>query len=255
MSLLRTRPPRHEQATVATARRKFRRRRLTRRLVALRPVLAVLAVVATVAGLVWVFFFSTLLAAQGVQVRGTDVVSPSRVRALAAVPLDKPLARIDTDAIQARIEDLAAVKSVEVSRCWPHKICIDVTERQAVAVVAKEGTLWGLDDTGILFRQYPRRPAGLPSVHMLATTSTDALAESARIIGALPESIAKRVDYLDVRTVDEISLRLRSGATVTWGSAEDSGNKARVLGPLLAAKPDARTYHVSVPGSPTVTGP
>ncbi|HSV40818.1 MAG TPA: FtsQ-type POTRA domain-containing protein [Nocardioidaceae bacterium] len=232
-------------------RRRFARRRIARRLGRLRPLLTVLGVAAAIGGLVWLFFFSTVLAVENVDVKGTDVVSVAKVRELADVPLGDPLARIDTAAVQARVEDLAAVKSVEVSRCWPDTVCIDITERQSVAVVDKEGNLWGLDDSGILFRQYTERPAGLPLVRMKATTSTDALAESAEIIAALPESIAKRVDYLDVRTVDEISLQLRSGAIVIWGSADDSYNKVRVLGPLLEARPGATEYNVSVPGSPT----
>jgi cell division protein FtsQ len=249
--ITRTRPP--EEQTVKVARKRFARRQLRRRLVLLRPVLIGLAIAAALAGLVWVFFFSSWLAAEEVEVRGTDVVTPRKVLQLAAVPLGKPLARIDTDAIQARIEDLAPVKSVDVSRCWPHKICIEVTERQSVAVVDREGKLWGLDETGILFRQYAQAPADLPAVHMKATTSTDALAEAAEIVSSLPASVAEKVAYLDVSTVDEISLHLRRGATVIWGSADDSYTKARVLEPLLKAKPDAKTYNVSVPGNPTVS--
>ncbi len=251
---LRSAPARSpEEETIQIARKRFARRRRVRRLLALRPLLLTLAVIASVAGLVWLFFFSSVLEVRSVQVTGTSVVSPAKVRELAKVPLGDPLAKIDTDAIQARIEDLVAVKEVEVSRCWPHEVCIDVTEREAVAVVDKEGRLLGLDDTGILFREYATRPAGMPLVRMQATTSTDALAQAATIVSALPASLAKRVDYLDVNTVDEISLRLRGGATVIWGSADESANKVRVLEPLLKAKPDALRYNVAVPGKPTVT--
>jgi cell division protein FtsQ len=253
---LRTPPPRSpDEETIQIARKKFARRRMARRLLVLRPLLIIVASIAAVAGLVWLFFFSTVLAAESVQVTGTDVVSPATVKRLADVPLGEPLARMDTDAIQARIEDLAAVKSVEVSRCWPHKVCIEVSERRAVAVVDKEGSLWGLDDSGILFRQYDARPQGMPLVHMAATTSTDALAQAATIVSALPQSLARRVDFLDVRTVDEITLELRNGATVVWGSADESASKVRVLGPLLEARPDARSYNVAVPGKPTFTLP
>jgi cell division protein FtsQ len=253
---LRTAPQKSPgEETIRIARKRFARRRLARRLVALRPLLVTAAVVVGVSALVWLFYFSSVLAAENVEVKGTSVVSPAKVRQLAAVPLGEPLARIDTDAVQARIEDLAAVKSVDVSRCWPETVCIDVTERQAVAVVDKEGNLWGLDESGILFRQYDGRPKGLPLVRMDPNTSTDALAEAATIVAALPQSLSRRVEHLDVSTVDEISLRLRSGATVIWGSADESANKVRVLAPLLEAQPDAATYNVAVPGKPTVTLP
>jgi cell division protein FtsQ len=236
----------------ADDRRRFARRRLVRRLVALRPLLIALGVVVTLGGLAWLFYFSSALAVERVEVRGTEVLTPAKVRQAARVPVGDPLARVDTDAISARVEDLAAVRDVEVSRCWPDTVCIDVTERTSLAVVDKEGTLWGLDETGILFRQYAERPRDLPLVRMKATTSTDALAEAAAVVGALPFDVAKRVEYLDVQTVDEISLQLRSGAVVFWGSADDSVNKVRVLEPLLEARPNAAEYNVSVPGSPTV---
>lgn len=248
--------PEDTEDTVAVpdlSRRRFARRRFTRRLVRARPVLLALLLVALVAGIGWVFLASSLLVAESVRVTGTEVVSVARVRDLAAVPLGEPLARIDPAVVAARVEDIAAVESVEVRRCWPDAVCIAVTERTSVAVVDKEGTLFGLDASGILFRQYDERPVELPLVRMRAATSTDALAEAADVVGALPADILRRVALLDVSTVDEIALELRSGASVIWGSADESVNKARVLAPLLRAQPDAATYNVSAPGSPTVT--
>ena len=51
--------------------------------------------------------------------------------------------------------------------------------------------------------------------------------------------------------MDTISLVLRNGRTILWGSAEDSANKAEVLDVLLDRK--AQVYDVSVPGQPTIT--
>jgi cell division protein FtsQ len=58
------------------------------------------------------------------------------------------------------------------------------------------------------------------------------------------------VEYVAVNTVDTISLRLRSGQTVRWGSADDSTRKAEVLDVLLDHK--ASLYDVSVPGQPVI---
>jgi cell division protein FtsQ len=83
---------------------------------------------------------------------------------------------------------------------------------------------------------------------MSAGTRSDALAETARVVSALPADLASRVDYVEVRTVDTISLHLRNGRDVLWGSADDSANKAEVLAVLLKQK--ASFYDVSVPGQP-----
>jgi cell division protein FtsQ len=66
----------------------------------------------------------------------------------------------------------------------------------------------------------------------------------------MPHDLVQRVAYVDVRTIDDITLHLEQGATVTWGSADLSRDKARVLSVLLAQK--AKTYDVTAPGHPTI---
>jgi cell division protein FtsQ len=229
---------------------RFRQRRRSRRLRVLRRVLVLLALVGLVVGAVWLVFFSSRLAVHHVTVRGTALLTPDQVRSQAAVPLDVPLALSDLDAVEARVETLPAVRSAEVSRDWPDGVAIDVTEREAVAVVDREGTWQGLDDEGVLFRSYPAPPEGLPEVRVRATTSVEALEEAAHVVQALPPELLRRVQALDVGSIDAISFRLTSGATVTWGSADESEAKARVLAVLLQRK--ASAYDVTAPGRPTI---
>jgi cell division protein FtsQ len=246
----RTRHDAVDEQTVRLARRRFARRQWARRWLAWRVVLAALLALAAVVGLVWLVFFSSVLAVRGVQVEGTGVLDPRAVRRAAAVPTGSPLAGVDLDAVAARVEQLAPVADVDVSRAWPHRIRIDVTERVAVAVVDQHGQLRGVDEDGVMFRSYPSRPAGLPVLRIAASTQADALAEAARVVEVLPAEIAAKVEYVSVNTVDTISLRLRSGQTVRWGSADDSARKAEVLDVLLGQK--ASLYDVSVPGQPVI---
>jgi cell division protein FtsQ len=110
--------------------------------------------------------------------------------------------------------------------------------------------LRGLDAEGVVFRRYPSRPKSLPLLRMGERTGTEALAEAARVAGVLPAAIAARVNYVEVDTVDTISLSLRNGRTVRWGSADDSAAKAEVLAVLLKQK--ASLYDVTVPGQPII---
>ena len=57
---------------------------------------------------------------------------------------------------------------------------------------------------------------------------------------------------VEVQTIDQITLVLRDGREVRWGSADESDLKATVLARLLAAQEATTYYDVSVPGSPTV---
>ena len=70
------------------------------------------------------------------------------------------------------------------------------------------------------------------------------------MISALPQELSLIVDHVQVTTVDQISLVLKDGRTVIWGSAEESDTKAEVLAILLATV-QAQTYDVSVPSKPT----
>ncbi|QNN53088.1 cell division protein FtsQ/DivIB [Nocardioides mesophilus] len=232
------------------ARRRFARRQWARRWLAWRVVVAVLAVLVLVGGATWLVFFSATLSVSGVQVEGTAVLDSREVQRVAAVPTGSPLATVDLAAVADRVEELAPVSSVDVSRAWPDQVRIDVTERQAVAVVERDGVLHGVDEEGVLFRRYPSRPPSLPLVRSGPDTPPAAVAEAATVVDALPGPLAARVDFVSVRTVDTISLQLRDGTTVVWGSAEDSADKARVLEVLLKQK--ASQYDVSVPGQPVI---
>lgn len=242
--------PTDDERTVRIARKRFARRQWARRWLAWRGLLALFVALAVVAGAVWLVFFSTVLTVAGVEVEGTSLLDGDDVRQVAAVPLGEPLARVKLDAIQARVEQLAPVKAVDVSRAWPDRVRIAVVEREAVAVVERDEQLRGVDDEGVVFRGFDTRPTGLPVVRITAGTRSDALAEAAQVISALPADLAERVDHLEVRTVDSITLRLRGGRTVFWGSAAQSDDKADVLAVLL--KQNASVYDVSVPGQPTI---
>ena len=240
-----------DERTVRIARRRFARRQWTRRWLAWRRILALVLTVGATAGAVWAVYFSTLFAVTAVEVVGAEVLDVAEVRRTAAVERGRPLATVPLDAVAARVEGLAPVEVVDVSRSWPHTVRIEVVERSAVAVVIRDTVVRGLDDDGVLFRTYPAPPEDLPVVRVTAGTRTEALAEAAQVVDALPADLARRVDHHAVDTVDSISLQLRNGRTVFWGSADASQDKADVLEVLLRRK--ARVYDVSVPGQPTLT--
>lgn len=230
------------------ARQRFARRQWARRWLALRYVLLALVLVALVVGGTWLVWFSPVLAVKGVDVAGTRLLSTEQVRRAAAVPEGEPLARVDLARVLARVEALAEVSSADVTRSWPDAVRIDVVERVSVAVVDLGGRLRGMDDEGVVFQEFGKVPVDLPRVQTTGTASPEALREAAGVVGALPDDLARRVEHVEVGTVDQISLVLRDGRQVVWGSAEQADLKARVLEALLQQR--ARVYDVSVPASP-----
>lgn len=233
-------------------RRRFARRQWARRWLTWRYVLGAVTLVAAVAAGIWLVLFSSVLAVTSVTVTGADLLSERQVKRAAAVPEGEQLARLDTDAMRVRLEALAPVRSAEVVRRWPDGVEIRVVEREVVAVVDLGGRWRGMDADGVVFRDYPRAPGGIPRVQVLATADRDALREAAAVIAALPTDLAARVDHVEVETVDRIALVLRDQRRVEWGSAEESAEKASVLAALLEAR-EARVYDVSVPGQPVTS--
>ncbi|HVX53494.1 cell division protein FtsQ/DivIB, partial [Nocardioides sp.] len=123
-----------------------------------------------------------------------------------------------------------------------------------IAVIEIGGQLHALDADGVVFSSYKSAPAGLPKVSTPAGTDAAALRQAAQVVTAMPRDLADRVDHVEVKSVDEISLALSAGQTVQWGSATDSATKAEVLAALLKAQPHAKEYDVSVPGQPVTSG-
>ena len=232
------------------SRRRFARRQWRRRWLAWRPLLALVVVLALVGGGIWAVWFSKWLAVETIDVSGAQTVDASAIRARSGIEVGDPLVRIDLASAERRIGALAVVRSVDVTRQWPNGVLISIEERVPIAVVEIGGRLRGLDADGVVFRDYKKAPPGLPRVVTAVGTTSAALKEAAEVISALPEDLTLIVDHVQVTTVDEISLVLKDGRTVVWGSADESATKANVLATLLATV-QAQVYDVSVPSKPT----
>lgn len=245
-------PESAEQRAERRTRQRFARRQWARRWMRWKFIVALVLLVAMIGTGVWLVLFSATLSVQKVEVAGNELLSDQRVLKIAAVPEGEQLAFVDLADAARRVETLSEVKDADVTRAWPDGVLITVTERTAVAVVELGGRIRGLDAEGIVFRDYKAVPKGMPRVRPTTSTGTDALKEAAGVVAALPSDLAGRVDHVEVQTIDQITLVLRDGREVRWGSADESDLKATVLTRLLAAQEATSYYDVSVPGSPTV---
>lgn len=234
-------------------RRRFARRQWARRWGFWRPLLVVLTLLAVVVLGIWALWFSTLFGVDRVKVTGTDHLRPAEVEAAAEIETGSPLLRLDTNAVVHRVEALAPVRSASVSRSVDGTVTVQVVERETVAVASIGGKLSGLDLDGVAFRQYAKKPRGVPEVKLVGDVDAEALAEAARVIGSLTGRLAERVKWVEVESLDHITLVTKGGRTVLWGSGDDSQQKAKVLAALLKASDD-KHLDVSVPGQP-VTSP
>ncbi|MDH5278306.1 MAG: cell division protein FtsQ/DivIB, partial [Actinomycetota bacterium] len=137
---------------------------------------------------------------------------------------------------------------------WPNALHIDVTERTALAVVRTADGYGLLGDDGTVFRAVSRPQPGLPFVDQtVADATTDPAAQAALAVALeLPAALSAKVAAISADHEDAIVVRLRSGATVDWGTAEQTARKAQVLLLLLPQRADH--YVVSAPETPAATG-
>jgi cell division protein FtsQ len=201
---------------------------------------------------VWAVYFSSYLAVSTVQVRGVHEVPRSTVLSAARVPVGDQMIRVDTAAIARRIRAITEVADAKVSRAWPDRVVITVTERVPVAVVTDGSRYELVDAGGVEFRTVPKRPADLPVALVTGPRRDVTVRSVVAVSAALPQALRSRVTSITAGSPDSITLRLDHGVKVVWGSSEQSDRKAAVLTALM--RRDARVYDVSAPDLPVTQG-
>jgi cell division protein FtsQ len=198
---------------------------------------------------VWAVGWSSLLDVDEVRVLGARTVPVDEVRTPADVDLGTPLARVDADAVAARVAAIPEVASVEVRRGWPDVLVVVITERTPLAVVRAGDGYAYVDAAGVRFGGLGAQPPSLALVRATGTTGRDSVIG---VLAALPAGLRTKVVTATGRSRDSVVLALKDGTTVQWGGPEDSARKLAVLTALLPRK--AAHYDVSAPDLPTTRG-
>jgi cell division protein FtsQ len=201
-----------------------------------------------VVGAAYAVFFSPLLAAEHVTVTGNKQVSRAEVIAAAQVDAGQPLARQDVDAIAHRTLALPAVETATAVRKWPRTIEIAVNERRPVLAVRDPNGYLLVDRNGVAYQSSRSVPNGVVVADVI-TTDQQLLREVVIVGSALPGSLRKKAGTLTATDPDRITLLLKSGVKVNWGSSADSPLKADIVMALLKRKP-AASIDVSSPHNP-----
>jgi cell division protein FtsQ len=201
---------------------------------------------------VWIFYFSSLLAVTGVRVTGIDTVPEATITQLAAAPIGEPLAKVDLAVIADRVRTLPAVADAQVTRAWPNRLEIVITERVPVVVVTDGKKFELVDATGVSFKSVQTRPEGLPEALVVGARRDVTIRSVVTVSAALPIALRAEVASISAASPDSITLNLGSGVKVVWGSSDDSERKAEVLSVLMKRK--AEVYDVSAPDLPVTKG-
>jgi cell division protein FtsQ len=213
-----------------------------------------LALAGIVAAAGWALVGSRFLVVRSVQVTGLHRVARAQVLTAAAIPPGLPLIRVDTAAVAHRVEAITQVESARVTRNWPNTIVINVTERTPALAIRDGGRYDLIDRFGVAVVSVARRPRALP-LYVAAGPARGSIRGSAEVAAAaavtreLPAQLLRRLKSVTAPASDQVTLRLKGGVTVMWGTPGRAAAKARVLRILL--RTHARYYDVSSPAIAT----
>ncbi|CAI9399428.1 cell division protein FtsQ/DivIB [Aestuariimicrobium sp. T2.26MG-19.2B] len=233
---------------LADARPGLRRRRRRARWRRVRPVVLAgvgLGLAVVLAVVVW---FTPVFSVREVRIEGTRLLTSTQVESRARVPVGQPLAQVRLQQISDRVATLPEVESVSTTRRWPSAVQVVVTERTARVQRINGSTYQWVDGSGVVFHTQTQRD---PRLVVVNTTDTDRrlLGDLATVAQSLTPRLRSEVTGMKAQSPDTITVVLRGGRSVVWGSAEESATKAQVATALLQVK--ATVYDVSSPANPT----
>jgi cell division protein FtsQ len=209
-----------------------------------------------VGGIAWALLGDRLLVVRSVTVTGTHLLTPAQVIAAAGIPLGTPLLNVDTGAVTRRVEALPRVASAAVTEDWPDHVAITVTERVPVmALRMADGGYDLVDKDGVIVRYSKAKPAALPllmtSLPGGALRGDPSVAAVTEVLAELQPWLAQQVAQVRAAPVpagpEQVTLTLRDGTTVQWGSPDGGAQKNRELAILRGSH--ARDIDVSAPGT------
>lgn len=235
---------------LASSRARFQRRAHDARQRPLRLLGYAAGTLAVVVLLGWVVGFSPVLAVRSVEVVGVPASEVAAIKAMAQVPVGEPLARVDADAVAARVAERATVADVSIERSWPSTLVIHASPRQPFLVVKNpQGQLQVVDETGVAYAQVSTPPRGVPTVNAAtqAALSRDALSAAVSVLKVLPATVQKRVTNITVSSANLVTLRI-GRTSVVWGGIDEPERKLAIMTALLKGSP--KLIDVSAPSTP-----
>ncbi|NLG22204.1 MAG: FtsQ-type POTRA domain-containing protein [Actinomycetales bacterium] len=224
-------------------------------------------VLALVAGVIYLFGFSTVFIVEQVTVAGAEGEVADGAHEIGATTLGRPLARVDTDRLEELVLEDLRVDTVDVGRSWPSTITLDLTLREPALAVTQSGTRGVLlaDAEGVVYDTVEKAPPGLTVVRAPKGDLDPAALQAVQTVpAALPPALARRAEDLRLGAGGDIQFSIGEIA-VTWGDGSSPELKARTLEALLEqdgidpdAVPEAAdervTIDVSTPSTAVVTG-
>ncbi len=232
--------------------------KLRRRLLALVAVALLLA-----AGYQFWLRDSSLVAVEEVTVTGLTTEDGERVRtALVAAGHSMTTLHVDRELLDEAIAHYPVVRDLEVRSDFPHGLAIRVLEHHPAALIELGGRRVPVAGDGTILRGLPVE-GRLPAIEVedVKGAQRDRLADAqalgaARIAGAAPAPLLKRVEAIAVRGGDGLVVTLGDGPELIFGDSSRARAKWIAAARVLAdPEADGATYlDLRLPDRPAAGG-
>ncbi len=239
----------------------------------IKGVMIALCIVAALVGIGGVVVYNLdLFPVEKVTVSGAEHITAEEMTDLAAVPQDTTLIRVDTAAIESRLESNPWVKDAVVERVFPDTINLKITERKITAVVevliddSKTAQTWALASDGMWLMKIPDKSSEegkqlasqvyedvdntlkISQVPYGSTPEAGTICKNANISNALSiidgmtTDLSSRVKQVSASSSESTTLILDNGIEIAFGDSSNIRDKERVCLQLMEEYPNQISY-------------
>ena len=227
-------------------------------------------------------YWSSAFSIKEVTVSGVEHLTGEEMSALANIPADTTLLRVDASGIRANIMRDAWVEDDDVQRIFPDTLNLAVTERAIGATVivgvdqGQSTQRWALASDGMWLCPIPEQDSEAgrsisPRIYEDAASvfeivdvaygvvpeigsycSDDSINNAMQVVTGLTTELKDQVVKVSATSPETTTLTLESGIEIAFGKAEDIRTKERICLEIMEQNPGSVSYiNVRVVNSPT----
>jgi cell division protein FtsQ len=208
-----------------------------------------LSLVAVTAAVTLLPPYTAVFAVDEILVKGASTDTGAAVQAALSDQLGRPMGLVSESEVRGALSGIPWVESVTLEARPLHTLVVNVVERTPVGVIV-DGTGFDLVDVaGVVLTQVDAPGPGQPELVVPAGVGSASFRAAGDAVRSLPESLRAQLTKVAATGKNDVTLTLATGATVVWGDATDSPQKALVLQTAIEALPSATYFDVSSPES------
>jgi cell division protein FtsQ len=194
--------------------------------------------------------FTPVMAVRDIEIVGASKVDTKAVQK-ALKPLEgTPIALVSDDDVYAALKDFDLIQKYRVEKLPPHDLIVRLQERTPVVVIQEEDEFRQYDSAGVVISRSEKKPKNLPVAEgSVRNPGSETFTAAATVLRNIPEKLRSQTTSVSAESPEEVTLTLKSGVEVLWGSSDDSRFKAVVLDRMINALKNQNVNKIDVSSS------